>query len=107
MQLKVRAAIDSDDKMAKYNHVMDSYGWKAEIPGDPFSLKPIEQRLPYYVQVPHQAIQVKDKPKRNHFYTPFFYNTIQPIRQSFIIDKNLLSEHLEGKQGVKIDTVYR
>jgi len=39
MQLKVRAAIDSDDKMAKYNHVMDSYGWKAEIPGDPFSLK--------------------------------------------------------------------
>lgn len=39
MQKKARQAIEEDELLPNYDDVIDKYGWRAEIPGDPFGVK--------------------------------------------------------------------
>ncbi|RUS74308.1 hypothetical protein EGW08_017931 [Elysia chlorotica] len=89
-----------------YESILDKYGWRAEVHGDPYKLKRPLKRVSYAVDCPEP--EIPPEPPSVHMETnePFFLNTI-PLRPlSFAVHKEWMSEllvakrlHLQRRQG--------
>lgn len=81
-----------------YEAILDKYGWRAEVHGDPYKLKRPLKRVSYAVKCPEP--EVPPEPPKVHMETnePFFLNTIPSRPLSFAVDKEWMSELLVAKR---------
>lgn len=92
--------IENSDEELTYEELVDKYGWKVQIPGDPLKLKKsvIRDRLSYAVQCSEPDL-AKDPPKvHRQVWDTFFLNTIPRNPAAFTIAPDWVSEVLHGKR---------
>lgn len=92
---KEREALSTD-----YDQQLKTYGWKMEIPGDPFRIKRscIGKRLPTTV-----VVSLHPSDRKSNSYQPqssetFFYNTIPRYPMSFTIHPDWASEVYQARR---------
>ncbi|GFN99543.1 translation initiation factor if-2-like [Plakobranchus ocellatus] len=91
-----RALSPAEDE--PYEAILDKYGWRAEVHGDPYRLKRPLKRVSYAVRC--EEPEVPPEPPAVHMETnePFFLNTIPRRPLSFAVDKEWMSEVLLAKR---------
>ncbi|CAG5136282.1 unnamed protein product [Candidula unifasciata] len=93
------SSYDKEDSVDEsYESVVERYGWRAQIHGDPYQLKRPVKRESYTVQC--TAPDTLPDPPSVHMETkdPFFYNTIPRKALSFSVDREWMSELLLAKR---------
>ncbi|BFZ18848.1 hypothetical protein BsWGS_21887 [Bradybaena similaris] len=81
-----------------YETVVERYGWRAQVHGDPYNLKNPMKRESYTLKC--TAPDILPDPPRIHMETnePFFYNTFPRRPLSFAVDREWMSEVLLAKR---------
>ncbi|CAL1537696.1 unnamed protein product [Lymnaea stagnalis] len=81
-----------------YETIVEKYGWRAQVHGDPYGLKQPMKRISYAVNCPEPVLL--PEPPNVHMETnePFFYNTIPKRPLSFAVNKEWMSEVLLAKR---------
>lgn len=82
----------------QYERDREKYGWRAEVHGDPYKIKKVTKRLPYYVTCDDPVIP-PDPPKTHmENMETFFYNTIPRRPMAYTIHKEWVSEVIHAKR---------
>ncbi|KAH9525666.1 hypothetical protein Btru_001989 [Bulinus truncatus] len=81
-----------------YDTIVEKYGWRAQVHGDPYKLKKPMKRLSYAVNC--EAPKLLPDPPNVHMESKetFFYNTIPKRPLSFAVSKEWMSEVLLAKR---------
>ncbi|KAK3084657.1 hypothetical protein FSP39_017058 [Pinctada imbricata] len=81
-----------------YDAELKKYGWRMEVHGDPYKIKPITKRLTYYVTCQEPEIESEGPKVHMENGETFFYNTIPRRPACFAIHKEWISETIHAKR---------
>ncbi|XP_076472818.1 uncharacterized protein LOC143302165 [Babylonia areolata] len=81
-----------------YQQVVDRYGWRAEVHGDPYNIKKTTKRLPYTVKCEEPVVPPEPPSVHMESKETFFLNTIPRRLATFDVHQDWLSEGLCAKR---------
>ncbi|XP_013407975.1 uncharacterized protein LOC106171985 [Lingula anatina] len=83
-----------------YDEVIEKYGWRAEVQGDPYGIKNtvLPERLAYTIKCPEPEIPPNPLTGQMQNYDTFFYNTIPRKPLSCVVHPEWISEVLQAKR---------
>ncbi|XP_062613373.1 putative uncharacterized protein DDB_G0290521 isoform X1 [Saccostrea cucullata] len=81
-----------------YDENLKKFGWRMEVHGDPYKIKPTTQRLPYYVRCDEPEIEPEGPKVHMENLETFFLNTIPRRPATFAIHKEWVSETIHAKR---------
>ncbi|XP_059141269.1 uncharacterized protein LOC131929093 [Physella acuta] len=91
-------AVTSNLVTDDYDAMVEKYGWRAQIHGDPYGIKKPMQRRSYAVNCTEPALLPDPPNVHMESNEPFFYNTIPHKPMSFAVHKEWMSEVLMAKR---------
>ncbi|KAK0045603.1 proteoglycan 4-like isoform X2 [Biomphalaria pfeifferi] len=92
---KITPEVSEDDN---YESIVEKYGWRAQIHGDPYKLKKPMKRISYAVNCPEPKLLPDPPNVHMESKETFFYNTIPKRPLSFVVSKEWMSEVLLAKR---------
>ncbi|XP_052717477.1 uncharacterized protein LOC128189768 isoform X3 [Crassostrea angulata] len=81
-----------------YDENLKKFGWRMEVHGDPYRVKPTTKRLPYYVRCDEPDIEPEGPRVHMENLETFFLNTIPRRPATFTIHKEWVSETIHAKR---------
>lgn len=81
-----------------YQTIVDKYGWRAEVHGDPYNIKKTAQRLPYTVKCADPVLAPEPPNVHMESKDTFFLNTIPRRRATFNVGQDWISEGLHAQR---------